>query len=137
MRAEGAASVFSAWVDGPEVGGWRFLTSFRRPATEARLDGLYSFVEDWTGRQGDRERACRYRNLWVADAAGRWSRITQAHATATDELGRRDFSHRVVGDAVELRTGGYRHADGRQGFTLEVPVSGQAPAIDFAALPRG
>lgn len=136
VQADGPAAIFSAWVDGPEIGGWRFLTSFRRPSTEARLDGLHSFVEDWTGRQGDRERACRYRNLWVADADGRWSRLTQAHATATAELGRRDFSHRVVGDAVELRTGGYRHAEGRQGLVLEIPVAGSAPSVDFARLPR-
>lgn len=137
VQPDGAAAVFSAWVDGPEIGGWRFLTSFRRPATEARLDGLYSFVEDWSGRQGDQERACRYRNLWVADAAGAWHRLDRAHTSATAELGRRDFGHRIVGDAIELRTGGYRHADGRQGATLEIPAVGPAPKVDFAALPRG
>lgn len=137
VQADGPAAVFSAWVDGPEIGGWRFLTSFRRPATEARLDGLYSFVEDWSGRQGDQERACRYRNLWVADASGKWHRIRQAHASATAELGRRDYGHRVVGDSIELRTGGYRHADGRQGFTLEIPAAGPAPRVDFSSLPRG
>lgn len=137
VRPDGDAAVFSAWVDGPEIGGWRFLTSFRRPATEARLDGLYSFVEDWSGRQGDQERACRYRNLWVADASGKWSRVTRAHTSATAELGRRDYGHRVVGDAIELRTGGYRHADGKAGATLEIPVSGEAPSVDFAKLPRG
>ena len=137
VQPDGAAAVFSAWVDGPEIGGWRFLTSFRRPATEARLDGLYSFVEDWSGRQGDRERACRYRNLWVADTSGKWSRITQAHASATAELGRRDYSHRVVGDAIELRTGGYRHAEGKEGFALQIPASGAAPEVEFSRLPRG
>ncbi len=137
VQPDGSAAVFSAWIDGPEIGGWRFLTSFRRPATEARLDGLYSFVEDWSGRQGDQERACRYRNLWVADAAGAWHRLDRAHTSATAELGRRDFGHRVVGDAIELRTGGYRHADGRQGATLAIPAAGPAPKVDFAALPRG
>jgi len=136
VQADGPAAVFSAWVDGPEIGGWRFLTSFRRPSTGARLDGLYSFVEDWSGRQGDQERACRYRNLWVADAEGRWHRLTRAQATATAELGRRDFGHRIVGDSIELRTGGYGHADGRQGFALDIPVSGTAPSVDFARLPR-
>lgn len=137
VKADGPAAVFSAWINGPEIGGWRFLTSFRRPNTKPRLDGLYSFVEDWSGRQGDRERACRYRNLWVADAAGKWHRITRANTSATAELGRRDFSHRVVGDAVELRTGGYRHADGKPGASLEIPPGGKAPVVDFAKLPGG
>lgn len=136
-RPDGSGAIFSAWINGAEIGGWRFLTSFRRPNTKARLDGLYSFVEDWSGRQGDQERACRYRNLWVADAAGKWQRLTRAKTSATAELGRRDFGHRVVGDAIELRTGGYRHADGRPVEPLEIPVSGRAPSIDFSKLPGG
>jgi len=137
VKPDGSGAVFSAWINGPEIGGWRFLTSFRRPNTKAKLDGLYSFVEDWSGRQGDQERACRYRNLWVADAAGAWHRLARANTSATAELGRRDFSHRVVGDAVELRTGGYRHAEGKPGASLGIPASGKAPAIDFSNLPAG
>ncbi|MFN7341461.1 MAG: DUF3472 domain-containing protein [Opitutia bacterium] len=137
VKPDGTGAIFSAWINGAEIGGWRFLTSFRRPNTQAKLDGLYSFVEDWSGRQGDQERACLYRNLWVADAAGKWQRLTRAKTSATAELGRRDFSHRVVGDAIELRTGGYRHADGKPGAPLEVPVSGRAPSVDFSKLPGG
>lgn len=136
-RPDGSAAVFSTWVAGPGLDGWRFLASFRRPSTKARLGGLYSFVEDWSGRQGDQERACRYRNLWVADVSGKWHRVTQAGTSATAELGRRDFSHRVVGDAVELRTGGYRHADGRAGAKLAVPPAGSPPDVDLARLPQG
>lgn len=137
VKADGSAAVFSAWIDGPDIGGWRFLTSFRRPGTQAKLDGLYSFVEDWSGRQGDQERACRYRNLWVADASGKWHRLTRANTSATSELGRRDYSHRVVGDAIELRTGGFRHADGNAGAPLEIPPGGKPPTIEFSKLPGG
>jgi len=137
VKPDGTGAVFSAWINGAEIGGWRFLTSFRRPNTKAKLDGLYSFVEDWSGRQGDQERACRYRNLWVADASGKWHRLTRANTSATSELGRRDFGHRVVGDTVELRTGGYRHADGKAGTPLEIPASGRAPVVDFSKLPGG
>lgn len=137
VRPDGKAAVFSSWVAGPGIDGWRFLASFRRPDTVARLGGLYSFVEDWSGRQGDQERACRFRNLWVADAAGNWRRLATAAATATAELGRRDYGHRVVADGVELRTGGYRHAEGRPGATLAVPAVGQPPEVDLARLPVG
>jgi hypothetical protein len=42
-----------------------------------------------------------------------------------------------VGDSIELRTGGYRHADGKAGTPLEIPISGKAPLVDFAKLPGG
>lgn len=137
VKPDGSAAVFSTWVAGPEIDGWRFLATFRRPGTKPQLGGLYSFVEDWSGRQGDQERACRYRNLWVADASGKWHRVTRANTSATSELGRKDYGHRVVGDSIELRTGGYRHADGKAGTPLEIPASGKAPVVDFAKLPGG
>lgn len=133
---DGTSAIFSSWISGPGIEGWRFMASFRRPQTAARLDGLYSFVEDWTGHQGDRERACRYRNLWVADAAGVWHRLTTANTSATSELGRKDFGYAVVGDSIELRTGGYAHAQGQPGKALVIPEVGPAPKIDFAKLPR-
>ncbi len=134
---DGTAAIFSSWISGPGIEGWRFLASFRRPQTVARLDGLYSFVEDWSGHQGDQERACRYRNLWVADQAGKWHRLTTAHTSATAELGRNDFSHRIVGDSIELRTGGFQHAEGKPGQSLSIPAKGDSPRIDFSKLPRG
>jgi len=131
------AAVFSAWISGPEMEGWRFMASFRRPKTVARLDGLYSFVEDWSGHQGDQQRACRYRNLWVADRSGKWHRLAVAHTSATNELGRKDFGHRILGDTIELRTGGYQHAEGKVGESLLIPAGGEAPRIDFSQLPKG
>jgi hypothetical protein len=99
--------------------------------------GIPVVVAGASGRQGDQERACRYRNLWVADASGKWHRITRANTSATSELGRKDYGHRMVGDSIELRTGGYRHADGKAGTPLEIPTSGNAPVVDFAKLPGG
>lgn len=135
VKPDGKAAVFSAYVDGPGLNGWRFLASFRRPNTEARLDGLYSFVEDWSGRWGDQQRACRYRNLWVCGTDGKWSPLTQARTSATSELGRNDYSHNLVNGMFELRTGGYDRTDGREGTMLSVPSWGEAPKVDFNALP--
>lgn len=135
VKPDGKAAVFSAYVAGPGLSGWKFLASFRRPNTDARLDGLYSFVEDWSGRWGDKQRACRYRNLWVCDADGKWSPLTRAGTSATAELGRNDYSHNLVDGMFELRTGGYDRTDGREGATLTVPGWGQAPQVDLSALP--
>ncbi len=134
VKADGDAAVYSAWVKLAETGQWRFLTSFRRPKTEAKIDGLYSFVEDWSGSFGQVERKCLYSNLWIRTAAGKWVALKEAKSSATAELGRKDFSHTVEGNAVALITGGYSSADGKRGVILAVPA-GKEPVVDLAKLP--
>ncbi len=134
VKADGDAAIFSAWVKLAETGQWRFLTSFRRPKTAAKLDGLYSFVEDWSGSYGQVERKCLYSNLWIRNAAGKWIALKEAKTSATSELGRKDFSHAVEGNSVSLITGGYSSIDGKRGVVLTVPA-GKEPVIEFEKLP--
>jgi hypothetical protein len=134
VKADGDAAIFSAWVKLAETGQWRFLTSFRRPKTAAKLDGLYSFVEDWSGSYGQVERKCLYSNLWIRNAAGKWVALKEAKTSATSELGRKDFSHAIEGNSVTLITGGYSSTDGKRGVVLAVPA-GKEPVIEFAKLP--
>jgi hypothetical protein len=134
VKADGDAAIFSAWVKLAETGQWRFLTSFRRPKTAAKLDGLYSFVEDWSGSYGQVERKCLYSNLWIRNAAGKWIALKEAKTSATSELGRKDFSHTVEGNSVALITGGYSSIDGKRGVVLTVPM-GKEPVIEFEKLP--
>ncbi len=136
VKPDGKAAVFSAYVAGPGIEGWKFLAAFRRPDSDASLDGLYSFVEDWSGRWGDQQRACRYRNLWVCGEDGKWSPLLRGHATATAELGRGDFSHNLVDGTFELRTGGYDRTKGTAGKVLTIPSWGEAPQVDFDRLPK-
>ena len=134
VKADGDAAIFSAWVKLAETGQWRFLTSFRRPKTAAKLDGLYSFVEDWSGSYGQVERKCLYSNLWIRNAAGKWIALKEAKTSATSELGRKDFAHTVEGNSVALITGGYSSSEGKRGVVLAVPA-GKEPVIEFAKLP--
>ena len=134
VKADGDAAVYSAWVKLAETGQWCFLTSFRRPKTEAKIDGLYSFVEDWSGSYGQVERKCLYSNLWIRNSAGKWVALKEAKSSATSELGRKDFAHTVEGNAVALITGGYSSADGKRGVILAVPA-GKEPVVDLAKLP--
>jgi hypothetical protein len=134
VKADGDAAIFSAWVKLAETGQWRFLTSFRRPKTAAKLDGLYSFVEDWSGSYGQVERKCLYSNLWIRNVAGKWIALKEAKTSATSELGRKDFSHAVEGNSVSLITGGYSSIDGKRGVVLTVPA-GKEPVIEFEKLP--
>jgi hypothetical protein len=134
VKADGDAAIFSAWVKLAETGQWRFLTSFRRPKTTAKLDGLYSFVEDWSGSYGQVERKCLYSNLWIRNSAGKWVALKEAKTSATSELGRKDFAHTVEGNSVALITGGYSSIDGKRGIVLTVPA-GKEPVIELAKLP--
>ena len=134
VKADGDAAVYSAWVKLAETGQWRFLTSFRRPKTVAKIDGLYSFVEDWSGSYGQVERKCLYSNLWIRNSAGKWIALKEAKSSATSELGRKDFNHTVEGNAVALITGGYSSTDGKRGVVLAVPA-GKEPSIELDKLP--
>jgi len=134
VKADGDAAVYSAWVKLAETGQWRFLTSFRRPKTVAKIDGLYSFVEDWSGSYGQVERKCLYSNLWIRNAAGKWVALKEAKSSATSELGRKDFNHTVEGNAVALITGGYASTDGKRGVVIAVPA-GKEPGVELDKLP--
>lgn len=134
VKADGDAAVYSAWVKLAETGQWRFLTSFRRPKTVAKIDGLYSFVEDWSGSYGQVERKCLYSNLWIRNAAGKWVALKEAKTSATSELGRKDFNHTVEGNAVALTTGGYASTDGKRGVVIAVPA-GKEPGVELDKLP--
>lgn len=134
VKADGDAAIYSAWVKLAETGQWRFLTSFRRPKTAAKIDGLYSFVEDWSGSYGQVERKCLYSNLWIRNNAGKWVALKEAKTSATSELGRKDFSHTVEGNAVALTTGGYSSSEGKRGVVLAVPA-GKELVVDLAKLP--
>lgn len=133
VKADGDAAIFSTWIKLTDAKEWRFLTAFRRPKTVAKLGGLYSFVEDWSGSYGHEKRVCQYANLWVADAAGKWTQLRTAKTSATAELGRQDFEHSVVGNAVVLSTGGYSSTGGKRGVVLTIPA-GKAPTLDLAKL---
>lgn len=134
VKADGDAAVYSAWVKLAETGQWRFLTSFRRPKTAAKIDGLYSFVEDWSGSFGQVERKCLYSNLWIRNPAGKWVALKEAKSSATSELGRKDFAHTVEGNAVALITGGYASTDGKRGMILAIPA-GKEPVVELDKLP--
>ena len=134
VKPDGTGAIFSTYVrvDG---GQWKFLTSFRRPNTKAKLDGLYSFVEDWSGSAGQQKRVCHYSNLWIRNTEGKWLQLREAKSSATAELGRSDFDHYVEGNGVVLSTGGYGAPKGKRGVMLQIPESKNPPQVDVDKLP--
>ena len=134
VKQDGTGAIFSTYVrvDG---GQWKFLTSFRRPNTNAKLDGLYSFVEDWSGSSGQQKRDCHYSNIWIRNTEGKWIQLRDAKSSATAELGRSDFDHYVEGNGVVLSTGGYGEPKGKRGVVLQIPESKTPPSVNVDKLP--
>ena len=111
------------------------VSDFRKQHTQAKLDGLYSFVEDWSGASGQQKRVCHYSNLWIRNAEGKWLQLREAKSSATAELGRADFDHYVEGNGVVLSTGGYGEPKGKRGVMLQIPESKTPPQVDVDKLP--
>jgi hypothetical protein len=109
--------LISSW-NAPKEGGW--------------LHGLYSFVEDFNGDNGQLHRKALYGNQWLRTADGQWQEVT----TAT-------FSHDDTGDASRLdrfmglekgqfflSTGGYIPGTSTSGELFTRPAAGRPP-LDF------
>lgn len=133
MRAQPDAAAqrtaYTGWFFDPEAKAWRLISSFRAPKDGRFLRGLYSFNEDFSGRNGDERRRCEFGNGWIKTAGGKWLPLLQA-----------SFSHDGHGKAERLdRAGGA--AGGRfflanGGFVEESTPGAATQYGDLMTLPR-
>ena len=82
---ESDKAVFTGWFRIPELNIWRLLASFQvRPqAVSKKLEGIYSFLEDWAGN------GCRRQGLWgpawIKTDHGPWVQATNGSGTTTEQ----------------------------------------------------
>ena len=123
----------------PADGNWMLIASFERPATNTRLKGLYSFLENFNQDMGNIERRANYGNQWAIDNQGNWTEITTMKFTGDDIANRgyrKDVSGGVKGNQFFLRNGGF-FSDAtvlKQNFSRP-PAGIPHPVIDFNQLP--
>jgi hypothetical protein len=79
---------------------WQLVASFKAPRDGKHLHGLYSFSENFSGRNGDRDRQADYGNVWLRTKNGEWLAVRGAK-----------FTHDGHGKLRSDRRGGVR--DGR------------------------
>ncbi len=79
---------------------WQLVASFKAPRDGKHLHGLYSFSENFSGRNGDRDRQANYGNVWLRTKDGDWLAVRGAK-----------FTHDGHGKLRADRRGGVR--DGR------------------------
>lgn len=138
-RPDGAGGTdFSAWFFAPETGSWRYIATWKRPATTTYLAGVYSFLENFIDTNGYLGRQAEHGNQWARSTAGAWSEITRARFTgdATAANGQRlDYAGGLRNGRFYLRNGGFfsNNVPLNQNFTR--PATGSAPAVDVGTLP--
>ncbi|KAL9979591.1 hypothetical protein ACROYT_G017272 [Oculina patagonica] len=78
-------AVFTGWFRIPELNVWRLLASFQvRPkAVSKKLEGIYSFLEDWAGN-GHRRQGL-WGPAWIKTDCGPWVQATNGSGTTTEQ----------------------------------------------------
>ncbi|MDO8040175.1 DUF3472 domain-containing protein [Janthinobacterium sp. SUN137] len=131
-------SDYSAWFYAPETGKWRYIATWKRPAISTYLTGVHSFLENFIDTLGYTERRVQFGNQWARNVSGAWSEVTAGRFTgdATATNGQRmDYAGGLENGKFYLRNGGFFADYVKTGQNFTRPATGQAPAVDVAALP--
>ncbi|WP_426340864.1 DUF3472 domain-containing protein [Pseudoduganella sp. S-14] len=129
---------FSAWFHAPETNAWRFIATWKRPATTTYHAGVYSFLENFIDTKGYLGRSVQFNNQWARSTGGSWTELVTARftgdATAADAQ-RLDYAGGLQNGSFYLRNGGFfsPNVPINQNFTR--PAVGQVPTVDVGTLP--
>lgn len=129
---------FSAWFYAPETNAWRFIATWKRPATVTYHAGVYSFLENFIDSNGYLGRSVQFNKQWARSTGGNWTELVTARftgdATAANAQ-RMDYAGGLQNGAFYLRNGGFfsPNVPINQNFTR--PATGQAPTVDISTLP--
>jgi hypothetical protein len=134
-------TVFAGYYFHPEKNEWMLISSWRAPKEGGYLRGLYSFSENFSGRNGHLLRKALYGNQWLRTSAGDWREVTEA-SFSHDVTGKADRLDRSMGLADDgqfyLMHGGF--LDGAftaYGKRFTRPASGRSPAeMSLPPLPK-
>lgn len=129
---------FSAWFYAPETNAWRFIATWKRPATTTYHAGVYSFLENFIDTKGHLERSVQFNNQWARSTSGAWTELVTARftgdATATNAQ-RMDYAGGLKDGKFYLRNGGFFSPNVATNQYFTRPATGQAPTVDVSTLP--
>lgn len=132
-------TIFAGYYFHPEKKEWMLISSWKAPKEGGYLRGLYSFSENFSGRNGHVVRKARYGNQWLRTAAGEWREITNA-TFSHDGTGKADRLDRFMGvEAGEffLSHGGFIEGFTKYGAPYERAPSKRSPAeMTLPPLPK-
>lgn len=129
---------FSAWFYAPETNAWRFIATWKRPATTTYHAGVYSFLENFIDTNGYLGRSVQFNNQWARSSSGTWTELVSARftgdATASNAQ-RMDYAGGLQDGRFYLRNGGFFSPPVPINQSFTRPATGQAPTVDVSTLP--
>ena len=134
-QPKGPVTIYTGyfWADGD----WRLIASFSAPHDGKALRGLYSFVEDFGGENGNLKRKAFYGPAWTYTAARGWQPLTSARFThdATGGKDRFDYDFGIEHGHYFLQNGGFEGSSPKAGATVQFEnPNWTAPTVDLAKL---
>jgi hypothetical protein len=89
-------TVYAGYYFHPDSKKWMLISSWKAPKEGKYMRGLYSFSENFIGRNGHVVRKALYGNQWIRTAAGEWIELTTAKFSH-DQTGKADRLDRFMG----------------------------------------
>ncbi|RYX84122.1 DUF3472 domain-containing protein [bacterium] len=137
VKPDGDASIFAGYFYRNDLKKWTLISAWRRPRTEAKLTGFYSFIEDFA-HNAQATRRASFGNAWVRTADGKWSEPLTARFTRTagKEPVRRDWEAGTDKDQFWMQIGGYIDRNTEYGDLFTREKSNRPPTdLELPPLP--
>lgn len=139
IRPDGLGNtLYSSWFYAPELGTWKYIATFKRPAISTYIKGAYSFLENFNNTMGYLGRKGYYSNFWVRSTTGTWIESTSCKFSvdgAGDNNQRGDYRGGVENGKFFLQNGGFFNDFVAENTVFTRPANGTAPNIDLNNLP--
>lgn len=132
-------TIFAGYYFRRDKKEWMLISSWKAPKEGKYLRGLYSFSENFVGRNGHMVRKALYGNQWIRRADGKWIELTEAKFSH-DPTGKADRLDRFMG--VEdgqffLSHGGFIPGFTEYGKSFRRPPTDRSPAaMSLPPLPK-
>lgn len=139
IRPDGLGNtLYSSWFYAPELGIWKYIATFKRPAISTYIKAAYSFLENFNNTMGYKGRKAYYSNFWVQTTTGTWIESTSSKFSvdgAGDNNQRGDYKGGVENGKFFLQNGGFFNEFVAENTVFTRPATGTAPIIDLNNLP--
>ena len=122
-------TTFAGYYFRPDLKRWMLISSWRAPKEGKLLRGLYSFSENFSGRNGHVLRRARFGQQWVRTKQGEWRELTRA-TFSHDATGKSDRMDRFMGMSdgeFFLSHGGFVDGEGVFGEAFDREPAGVVP----------
>lgn len=139
-QPDGKHTTYTGWFAhdkaGKGAGEWQLVASFKAPRDGKHLHGLYSFSENFSGANGDRDRQCDYGNVWLRTKGGEWLAVRGAKFTHDGHGNKHRPDHRggVRNGRFFLQHGDFRTPPMQRGTALKLPGTAGSPPTPLPKL---